>query len=49
MRRRWRRHAPRGRSGTWAAGLGLMFGAAALLTVMGTLPSARRYLRIRAM
>lgn len=50
MRRRWRRkHEARGtgRSIGYAAGIAFMVGATALLMTM--MPSARRYLRMRAM
>jgi hypothetical protein len=49
MKRRFRKHNARGRSGAWLAGVGLVLGAAAVLTLGATLPSARRYLRLRAM
>lgn len=49
MRRRWMRkqESRTGRSIGYAAGIAFMVGATALLMTM--MPSARRYLRMRAM
>jgi hypothetical protein len=47
MKRRLRKSRTNGNMGAWVAGIAIVVGAAVL--TVSSLPSARRYLRVRAM